>query len=76
MEAVRAYYDGHAFVPVKPVVFRKNQPAIVTMLNEADTDVLEREKNAWLIFLDAMRNCNEPLEGEPMRTSFNRELDL
>ena len=76
MEAVRAYYDGRAFVPTKPVAVRKNQLAIVTMLNEADADVLEREKNAWLKFLSAIRGCNESIVGEPARTSFNRELAL
>ena len=35
MEAVNAYYDGRAFVPTKPVSVRKNQHAIVTILEEA-----------------------------------------
>jgi len=35
MEAVRAYYDGRVFVPTRPVSVRKNQPAIVTILDEA-----------------------------------------
>ena len=76
MEAVRAYYDGYAFVPTRPVVARKNQPAIVTILNEASEDVLEREKQAWAHFLNAIRDCDEPLEGEPERMTINREIDL
>ena len=34
MEAVKAYYDGHAFVPTTPVKAKKNQEAIVTILEE------------------------------------------
>ena len=34
MEAVNAYYDGHAFVPTKPVFVRKYQRAIITILDE------------------------------------------
>ena len=35
MEAVNAYYDGHVFVPTKPVQAEKNQKAIVTLLDES-----------------------------------------
>jgi hypothetical protein len=34
MEAVNAYYDGRSFVPTKPVSVKKNQRAIVTILDE------------------------------------------
>jgi hypothetical protein len=34
MEAVNAYYDGRSFVPIKPVSVKKNQRAIVTILDE------------------------------------------
>jgi hypothetical protein len=34
MEAVKAYYDGRAFVPVSPVKATKNQAAIITILDE------------------------------------------
>jgi hypothetical protein len=34
MEAVNAYYDGRSFVPEKPVMAKKNQRAIVTILDE------------------------------------------
>jgi len=34
MEAVNAYYDGRVFVPTKPVLARKNQRAIITILDE------------------------------------------
>jgi len=38
MEAVNAYYDGQTFVPVKPVKAKKNQRAIVTILDEVQSE--------------------------------------
>jgi phosphopantothenate synthetase len=34
VQAVRAVYDGRAFVPVRPVNAAKNQAAIITILDE------------------------------------------
>ena len=34
MEVVNAYYNGHTFVPMKPVKAKKNQRAIITILDE------------------------------------------
>jgi hypothetical protein len=39
MEAVNDYYNGHTFVPTKPVKVKKNQRAIVTILD----DIIERD---------------------------------
>ena len=36
MEAIQAYYDGNAFVPVTPVKVKKNQPALITIINTAN----------------------------------------
>jgi DNA-directed RNA polymerase subunit H (RpoH/RPB5) len=38
MEAVNAYFDGRTFVPEKPVTAKRNQRAIVTILDEAFTE--------------------------------------
>jgi hypothetical protein len=38
MEAVKAYYDGHVFVPMFPVKTAKNRAAIITML---DNEILD-----------------------------------
>ena len=35
MTAVKAYYDGKAFIPISPVRAAKNQRAIVTVLDDA-----------------------------------------
>jgi hypothetical protein len=35
MTAVKAYYDGHVFVPVSPVRVVKNQAAIITILESS-----------------------------------------
>ena len=32
--AVKAIYDGNAFIPVEPVRVKRNQPAIVTILDD------------------------------------------
>ena len=37
MDAIQAYYNGSVFVPLVPVKARLNQPAIVTMLDVANT---------------------------------------
>ena len=34
MQAVKAYYDGKAFVPLSPIKITINQSAIVTILDE------------------------------------------
>ena len=34
MEAVRAYYDGNVFVPIEPVRAKRNQSAIITLIND------------------------------------------
>jgi hypothetical protein len=42
MEAVNAYYDGRVFVPTQHVNARKNQSAIVTILDEAQDNATKR----------------------------------
>jgi hypothetical protein len=37
VQAVRAVYDGRAFVPVRPVNAEKNQAAIITILDEVQS---------------------------------------
>jgi hypothetical protein len=36
MEAVKAYFDGQVFVPVGSLTAKKNQKAIVTILDDTD----------------------------------------
>jgi hypothetical protein len=43
MEAVKAYYDGHAFVPMFPVNVAKDRLAIVTILDNVVKD--DSQKN-------------------------------
>ena len=38
MEAVKAYYDGVSFIPLSPVKAKKNQTAIITILDEESED--------------------------------------
>ena len=34
MEAIKAYYNGSAFVPVAPVKVKLNQPALITIIED------------------------------------------
>jgi hypothetical protein len=75
MEAVNAYYDGRIFVPTKPVSARKNQRAIITILDEAREN---RTKKALLSlasilseeeykdFLEALKDTELRLQPENM----------
>ena len=36
MIAVKAYYDGNAFVPLNPVKAKLNQSAIITILDDVE----------------------------------------
>ena len=38
MNAVKAYYDGNVFVPIEPVRAKKNQSAIITILDDEKKD--------------------------------------
>ncbi|MDR1256467.1 MAG: hypothetical protein LBJ86_01820 [Spirochaetaceae bacterium] len=42
MKAIKAYYDGHAFVPVFPVNVDKNRVAIITILDDVTDGVPEK----------------------------------
>jgi len=41
-----AYYDGKAFVPVEPVFVRRNQPVVVTILDENAMTPADRARRA------------------------------
>jgi len=46
LESISAYYDGYAFVPITPVAIRKNQPVIVTVLDEKTMTPSDRARQA------------------------------
>ena len=39
MEAVKAYYDGSVFVPIEPVKAKRNQNAIITIIEDVKKEV-------------------------------------
>jgi hypothetical protein len=43
MIAVKAYYDGKAFIPISPVKAARNQAAIVTVLDDTIGDTAGNE---------------------------------
>ena len=67
MTAVKAYYNGSVFVPVEPVKARRNQAAIITILDfssenpEEVNDICHRQREALERFRVAMQNCDEPI---------------
>jgi hypothetical protein len=42
MEAVKAYYDGVSFIPLSPIKAKKNQTAIITILDVDENDIFPR----------------------------------
>ena len=76
MIAVEGYFEGDRFFSDDAVKIPQRKRAIVTILDEPVSERAEKERIAWLRFLDEISNCDEPLEGEPERTQFEREIDL
>jgi hypothetical protein len=44
MIAVKAHYNGHAFVPESPVSAEINQEAIITLLDKKDSGAAKKEQ--------------------------------
>ena len=44
MIAVKAYYDGRAFIPERPVSAEINQKAIITLLEPQPPNVSQKER--------------------------------
>ncbi|MDR0386565.1 MAG: hypothetical protein LBH57_00875, partial [Treponema sp.] len=42
--AIKAYYDGYAFIPESPVVAEVNQGAIITLISGKDADVSKKDR--------------------------------
>jgi hypothetical protein len=58
MNAVRAYYNGHVFVPVEPVKAKQNQSAIITILD----DERNEEKPHMRFFGVFSKECLDAME--------------
>jgi len=56
MEAVRAYYDGRVFIPTEPVKAKKNQNALITILDE---DTKENKPHLRFIGVLSAESYNE-----------------
>ena len=66
MEAVNAYYDGRVFVPTKPISARKNQRAIITIIDESRENRTKEKllscagtlsEEAYQEFMAALKDC-------------------
>ena len=56
MNAVKAYYDGNVFVPTEPVKAKRNQSAIITILDE---DKREDKPHLEFIGILSQESCEE-----------------
>jgi hypothetical protein len=77
MEAVNAYYDGHTFVPTKPVKARKNQKAIVTILDEGrDEDSIAATKQAIRKLRGAFEGVGMSSDEFAAQKQLEKEMEL
>ena len=61
MEAIKAYYNGSAFVPVAPVKVKLNQPALITIIEDENSRL---SSNSYVEFFGALsaESCLEIIE--------------
>jgi NADH:ubiquinone oxidoreductase subunit E len=77
MEAIRAYYDGRTFVPTKPVKVKRNQQAIITLLNEAqDEKSKERARKAIKEMRGMFKGTGLSSEDFMARKEYEKSLEL
>jgi hypothetical protein len=43
MKTVKAYYNGHAFIPLTPIMAKINQTAIITLLDDNTDKNIDKE---------------------------------
>jgi uncharacterized membrane protein YcgQ (UPF0703/DUF1980 family) len=53
--AVKAYYDGKAFIPISPIKVATNQSAIITILDDNSASVTDK---SWLEFAGTLSDEN------------------
>lgn len=77
MEAVNAYYNGQAFVPTKPVKARKNQRAIITILDEVQNEkTKERARKAVDDMCGIIEGMGLSSEDFMARKEYEKSLEL
>jgi hypothetical protein len=77
MEAVNAYYDGNAFIPTKPVKAKKNQKAIVTILDEVrDENSIAATKQSIKKLRGAFQDIGMSSDEFAERKQLEKEMEL
>ena len=51
MDTIQAYYNGSVFIPIAPVKAQLNQPALITILEDANVTI---NSNCLLDFFGAL----------------------
>jgi len=61
MQAVKAYFNGDSFTPLKPLKIPKGSHAIITILDFPLDDVSINQIKAMRQFIAENDSCNEPI---------------
>jgi hypothetical protein len=69
---VEGYFEAGRFIADTPIHLPERKKAIVTVLDETvdEAEALAARKKLWSGIIQDLRNCDEPLEGEPERLRF------
>jgi hypothetical protein len=74
---VRAYYNGQAFVPTKPIKAKKNQLAIITILDETvEEKSKERARKAIMETRGMLKGMGISSEDFMARKEYEKSLEL
>ena len=74
-ETIRAYYDGHAFIPIKPVSVSKNQPVVVTILDESAMTPADMARHAATQLKGILSGSGMSSETFAARKQLEKELE-
>ena len=62
MTAVKAYYDGSVFIPVEPVKAKRNQSAIVTILDDGKSEDKPHLRFIGILSQESYQEISKSLE--------------
>ena len=76
MLVINGFFENGVFTPETPLSgIKGRQKAVLNIEGAGEIERLERI-NSWREFSQAVRNCNEVLEGEPQRIRFNTPEEI
>ncbi len=72
MQSVEAYYDGKAFIPVKPIRAQKNQKALITLFESSEQ--AEQQAPDYTVHMTSLTDPHEKVAARLVREAGLREL--